>query len=189
MNKNTRRLVESAVLLAIALVLGELIKFEGLWIKGGSITAASMLPLVLISYRHGWKWGTFSAFVYSVLQAIIGAKNLGYAPDAITWIGILLLDYIIAFSVIGLASLFRNINKNQLISIIISVCITFGLRFLCHFISGWIIWQALWPAEGWLPWSYSFVYNAGYMVPEIIITSIVIAASYPSLKKFWELQS
>ena len=70
----TKRLAESAILIAIGTVLS-FIKFESFWVKGGSITLASTLPLVLISYRYGVKWGAFSAFVYSLIQALLGAQN------------------------------------------------------------------------------------------------------------------
>ena len=68
-NENTRRLVESALMIAIGTVLSEL-KVGGLWAFGGGVTIGSMVPLVLISHRWGIKWGTFTAFVYSLLQLI-----------------------------------------------------------------------------------------------------------------------
>lgn len=69
-NQNTRRLVESALMIAIGTVLSEL-KVGSLWAFGGGLTIGSMVPLVLISHRWGIKWGTFTAFVYSLLQLIL----------------------------------------------------------------------------------------------------------------------
>lgn len=63
-NRTSLRLVESALMIAAGTLLS-LIKFD--MPMGGGMTLCSMLPLVLISHRYGWKWGTFNAFVYSLL--------------------------------------------------------------------------------------------------------------------------
>ncbi len=76
----TRKLVESSILVAIATVLS-LIPLVSLP-YGGSITFASMLPLIIISYRHGLGWGTASGFVYGIIQQLLGLKDLGYVT---TW--------------------------------------------------------------------------------------------------------
>ena len=65
----TRKLVESAMLIAVGTVLS-LIKFD--MPMGGGVTLVSMLPLIILSHRYGWKWGTVSAFVYSLLQLVLG---------------------------------------------------------------------------------------------------------------------
>ena len=92
-NQNTRRLVESALMIAIGTVLSEL-KVGSLWAFGGGLTIGSMVPLVLISHRWGIKWGTFTAFVYSLLQLILGVDNVQYATSVGMAIAIILLDYI-----------------------------------------------------------------------------------------------
>ncbi len=184
MNFKTQRLVESAILIAVGTILS-LFSFSGPWIKGGSITICSMLPLVLISFRYGAKWGTFSALVYAILQAILGASNISYAPNFGLMIGITFLDYILPFGVIGLASLFDNKFKHKLISINAGVVVTFSLRLLFHFLSGWLIWQALWPEAGWTAWVYSIAYNSSFMIPEIIITCLVVSITYKPLEKYW----
>ena len=185
MNNETRKLVESAILIAVGVVLS-LFSFSGPWVKGGSITITSMLPLVIISFRYGTKWGTFSALVYAVIQAVLGASNLGYAPNAVTWLAILLLDYIIPFTIIGMASAFKSLTQNKVLNIVLSICITFGIRLFSHFISGWLIWQTLWPEAGWIAWVFSLAYNASYMIPEMVISSLVAYISYIPLKKYWE---
>ena len=141
-NQNTRRLVESALMIAIGTVLSEL-KVGSLWAFGGGLTIGSMVPLVLISHRWGIKWGTFTAFVYSLLQLILGVDNVQYATSVGMAIAIILLDYIIAYTVIGLSSMFGSSRP----AIIGGVVVTLGLRFLCHFLTGWMIWDALWPNE------------------------------------------
>lgn len=181
----TKRLAESAILIAIGTVLS-FIKFESFWVKGGSITLASTLPLVLMSYRYGVKWGAFSAFVYSLIQALLGAQNFGYAPTFIVWVGILLFDYILPFTGIGMSSLFKNISSNKRISIIISIFITYFFRFACHTFSGWIVWGSIYQNVGWEAFTFSFGYNGAYMLPEFIISALVVAISYKSIEKYWQ---
>ena len=101
----TRRMVESAVMITIATVLS-LFEFQGPWALGGGITFCSMLPLVVISHRYGVKWGFFTALVHSILQMFLGLKNVQYADSAVTAVLIILFDYVVAFSVIGLAAMF-----------------------------------------------------------------------------------
>ena len=102
-----RRLVESAMMLAIATVLS-MFPFQGPWALGGGITVCSMLPLVVLSWRYGCKWGVFAAFVYSLLQMVLGIQNVQYADSVPTAILIILFDYVLAFSVIGLAGMFKG---------------------------------------------------------------------------------
>jgi len=185
MNQKTKRLVESAILIAIGTVLS-MLTFVGPWPLGGGITVCSMLPLVLVAYRYGTRWGVFTALVYSLLQMLLGISNVQYAPDVLTALGIILLDYVVAFSVVGFAACFRNVGKNPLVGIVTGIVVTFLGRFVCHFLSGWIIWEALWPNElGWAPWVWSLAYNASYMLPEILITAAAAAMSFRPMKKFW----
>ena len=181
MGKSTRRLVESAVMIAIGTVLS-MFPFSAPWAFGGGVTICSMLPLVIIAHRYGTKWGLFTAFVYIVLQLILGVSNVQYATNFIMAVGIVLLDYTIAFTVIGLSACFNGVIKNRLVSIVVGIVFTFALRFGCHFISGWIIWDALWPNEmGLASPMYSLVYNGGYMLPETIITALVAVLTYKPL--------
>ena len=104
MSYNLRRLTESAILLAIGMVLSFL-QFSGPWALGGSITFCSMLPIVLLANRYGTKWGLVSAFAFSLLQLVTGLKNVQYAPDALTAVAIILLDYVVAFTALGLSAI------------------------------------------------------------------------------------
>ncbi len=185
MSYNLKRLTESAILLAIATVLS-LFQFSGPWVLGGSITICSMLPIVMIAQRYGTKWGLLSALTFSVLQLILGLNNVQYAPDAITAIGIIMLDYVLAFGVLGFAAIFNKTVADRRKAIILGIAITFFGRFLCHFISGVIIWEALWPnALGWAPVVWSLAYNGSYMLPEAIITGLAAYLLYQPLKKYW----
>ncbi len=186
-NEILKKLVLSAVMIAIGTVLSlDMFKFGGLWLFGGGVTFCSMLPLVMISYICGCKWGVFTAFVYSILQALLGVDNIQYATSFGMAIEILLLDYIIAYTVIGLAGMYKNIIKNQNVALVLGIFTTFFARFVCHFITGWAIWDALWPNEFSLVSPiYSLYYNGSYMLPEAIITSIVAILLYKTAPKLF----
>ena len=126
----------------------------------------------------------FSALVsgvrISLLQLILGVDNVQYATSVGMAIAIILLDYIIAYTVIGLSSMFGSSRP----AIIGGVVVTLGLRFLCHFLTGWMIWDALWPNEfGMTSAVYSLWYNGSYMLPEIVITAILACILVPWLNK------
>jgi len=175
MNRNqirVRKLVESAILIAIGTVLSEVTKID--MPLGGGLTLCSMLPLVLVAHRWGTRWGLFTAFVYSLLQLLLGMNNVQYATSAFMAVGIVLLDYVIPYTLLGLSAMFKKAVKTLQASLLWGIAVTFVLRFVCHFITGWWIWDALWPNEfGWASPLYSLLYNGAYMLPEIIITAVV----------------
>ena len=179
------RLVESAIMLAIGTVLS-MFTFSGPWALGGGITFCSMLPLVIVSHRYGCKWGLFTAFVYSLLQMLLGIQNVQYATSVGMAIAIILLDYVIAFSVVGLSAMFNGVIKNRLVSLEVGIVFTFLVRLLCHFLSGVLIWEVLWPNElGWAAPVWSIAYNASYMIPEIIITGVVAGLLFKPLNLYF----
>lgn len=196
-NTNTRRLVETGLLIAIATVLSIFKPFELPF--GGGITIVSMLPIVLIAYKYGTKWGLFSAFVGSILQMLVGMKTVSafFMPgdeQMILWKALLvcLIDYIIAYTALGFGGIFRNKFKNSSTSLCLGSIVALLLRYIAHIISGYIFFGA------WAEWFftqkgfysightilgnfsgnglsivYSIFYNGLYMIPEIIITAIV----------------
>ena len=173
-------------MIAIGTVLS-MFEFKGPWALGGGITFCSMLPLVLVSWRYGCRWGLFTAFVHSLLQMLLGISNVQYATNVWTAILIILFDYVFAYSVIGLAAMFKNRLKNQQAALVLGIAVTFLIRLACHYISGVAVWEVLWPNElGWAPPIWSISYNASYMVPEIIITGIVAALSYRPLQRYYQ---
>ena len=140
---------------------------------GGGVSICAMLPLTFFSYRHGLKWGVFTAFVFSVLQLLLGMDNVQYATSALMALGIILFDYIVAYTVIGLAGMFKGKFGKPALEIVVGTVVVMILRFLCHFLTGWVIWDALWPNEfGLAAPIYSLYYNGSYMLVEAIITSI-----------------
>ena len=184
MKIGTKTLVECSLMIAIATVLS-LLKID--WLLGGGITVASMLPLVIIAHRYGTRIGVIAAFVYSLLQLVLGMDNVQYATSFIMAVAIVLLDYVIAYTVIGFSAVFDGKSKNRLASIVAGICVTFFLRFVCHFVSGWFVWEALWPnSRGWAAPVWSLAYNAAYMVPETVISVAVCCLLYKPLGKYME---
>ncbi len=174
-NKNTtqsriRALVECALMVALAIVL-DLIPMPK-WPNGGSLSIAAV-PIIYISYRHGLLWGLGSGLVYSIVQMITGF----YPPPAGTflgYVGVVLLDYVLAFTAFGLADLFAKpfTGKAKLVGYGIGAAAVNIIRFICSFLSGWIIWGVYAP-EGQAPWLYSLLYNGGYMLPNAILCAVV----------------
>ena len=169
-NQKTSRLVFSAIMIAIGSVLS-MLKID--FVMGGGLTICAMLPLVMVSFKYGTKWGVFTAFVYSILQCLLGLDNVQYATSVGMAIAIILLDYIVAYTVIGFSGIFKDKAKNFKSALILGISITFFARFLCHFATGWVIWDALWPNEfGMAAPLYSLCYNGSYMLAEAIISSV-----------------
>lgn len=159
-------LVECAVMVALATVLSLIKLYELPY--GGSITAASMLPILIIAYRHGTGVGLGTAAVYGVVQQLLSLKTLGYVSTWQSILAVVMLDYVVAFAVIGLGGIFRKKGRSAASALLwggLFVCI---LRYICHVISGATVWAGISiPTKAAL--IYSFSYNATYMLPETII--------------------
>ncbi|MGI6567116.1 MAG: energy-coupled thiamine transporter ThiT [Firmicutes bacterium] len=152
---DTRVMVEIAVAAALALILGMLRLYRMAY--GGSITL-EMVPLFVISLRHGVRAGMWSGFIAGIL-------NLFLDPYIIHPIQ-LVMDYPLPFAALGLAGLFPN---RPMIGLVLG---TAG-RYVIHVLSGAIFFGAYAP-EGMNPWIYSLGYNASYIVPNGIIAIVVI---------------
>lgn len=169
---HTRKLVEAALLVALATVLSVLKIAELPY--GGSITLASMLPILLLSYRHGVRWGLGGGLVFGVLQQLLGLNNLSYFTTWQSVLAIIFLDYIIAFAVVGLGGLFRPLVARQNLSLATGAFFICVLRYLCHVVSGATVWAGLSIPDG-AAIGYSLIYNATYMIPE---TLVLVAVAY-----------
>ena len=153
---DTKVLAEVSVMVALSLVLN-FIKIYQLP-QGGSITLASMVPVLLISFRHGPKVGIFSGVVFGLAQMFL--DGWFYSPVGMA------LDYPIAFGSLGLAGIFK---KNPLFGVVVSLT----TRFVSHFISG-VVFFAMYAPVGMSPIVYSAIYNGSYMVPELVISGVII---------------
>ncbi len=172
MNSKIKRLCECSIMIALASVLS-LLKVAD-FPYGGSVTLASMLPIVLIAYRHGTLTGLACGLVYGVVQQLLGLNTLSYASTPAAVIAIILLDYLLAFGVIGLAGLFRNMKTSASLRLASGALFACLARYILHVIAGATVWAGLSiPTEAAL--FYSLGYNATYMIPETIVLVCVLS--------------
>ena len=138
--RKTLRLVTSSVCLALATVMSMIKVFELPF--GGSVTLFSMVPVLVLSYMYGVKWGLLCGGVYGVLQMVLGATTTQAFAGLSGWsVPVMaLLDYIVAFVVLGFAGVFKNKIKNHTLAISLGSALAVVLRLVCHFLSGWILW-------------------------------------------------
>jgi len=161
--KETRIIAELSVMVAVAAVLHflsrEFLPFLHLP-EGGSITAGSMVPILWFALRRGLRWGIEAGVVFGLVDLALPGSFFISNPFEI------LLDYPLAFGALGLAGAFKK-------QPILGVGVGIAGRFVFHFISGVIFFYTYaWP--GWNPVLYSLAYNATYLVPELIISVIIL---------------
>ncbi len=173
-NSKTRILAEGAIMVAMAFILSCIKVFNLPW--GGSITLLSMLPIAVFSIKRGVKAGLFAAFVYALIQlgqgiAVDGLLGWGLTP--VMLVSCMFLDYIGAFTVIGISGIFR---KKGLVGRLAGTALAVLIRYIFHIISGAVIfhssgmiWETFSTDNEWL---YSTLYNGAYMLPEMIFTVI-----------------
>ena len=165
---NARMIANAALCIALSFLLSciRLYKLP----QGGAITPASMLPLFLFAYVYGLAPGILTGAAYGFLQFIQDAYFVHPFE--------LLLDYPLAFAMLGLCALGRRFPEQwgMVPGIIIG---TFG-RFLCAFLSG-LIFFGMYAPEGQNVFVYSAVYNGFYLIPEAVIC--IVIALIPQIRK------
>ena len=131
--------------------------------NGGSVTPASMLPLMLFSYVYGMGPGLLLGAVYGMMDFALGGWFLS-VPQ-------LLMDYPVAFAMCGLAGLFRRWQKEQA-GLALGVVIASVGRYIAAVVAGILFWSDL--TEGLAPaLIYSLTYNGTYMAAECIICVVL----------------
>jgi len=166
----TRKLTEIAVCIAMA-VVGSFIKVWEMP-QGGSV-ALTMVPILLISIKRGPWAGAVTGAIYGVLSLLIA--GVIYHPMSI------LLDYVLAFGLLGLAGFFRK-NVPQ---VILGCFVGVAGRFVSSLVSGAVLFAEYAPA-GQNPWIYSLVYQATYLVPEFIISTVIIVLLFTKAHRLFE---
>jgi len=180
--QNIQNLAECALLIATALILSR-IKIWDLPI-GGSVTLGSMVPIFVLVARQNLLWSLGSCFVFGLAKMLLGMSELmGWGMTAFMWFGAIVFDYLLPYTVLGFAGIFKKYGSKGLLG---GICITVVLRFVSHLISG-VVFFTEWCPEEWGNnyLLYSLAYNGSYMLPELIITSVVCFAlfSTPQMKK------
>ena len=172
--KNTRPMLEAALFIVIALILT---RFGlRLWPQGGSINFF-MVPLIVYAVRWGLRWGLLAGLAFGILNIFFGSAL--YHPLS----G--LLDYIIPGMAFGLAGLFRGKT-----AVYLGALVGGTVTLLSHIASGILIFAHFMPSE-FLGlnmsniWFYSFLYNATYIIPNIIFAIIILAIMHKPLKAYF----
>ena len=160
---STKMLALGAVCMALSNVLSMIKLFD--MPQGGSVTPASMLPLMLFAYVYGVGPGMAVGAVYGVMQFMIEPHFLS-VPQ-------MLLDYPIAFAMVGLAGLFSK-NENRALGLSLGVVLGSLGRFVAAVLSGVVFFAEY--AGDQNPWVYSIGYNGAYMLPECIICVVLALA-------------
>lgn len=162
---DVRALTYGALCMAMSFVLS----YIKLWSMplGGSVTLASMLPLLWYSNKFGVKNGLIAGAAYGLLQLI-------QKPEIYHWAQVL-LDYPLAFGALGLAGCVKNLQLGSVIGV--------AGRWIMHILSG-AIFFAEWVPEGWSnAWVYSAAYNGGYLLAELVLCIVLSFALKKALDR------
>lgn len=153
---SVRVIAEAGVMIALAFVLS-LIKVWQMP-QGGSVTAGAMVPLILLAIRRGPAVGVVAGGVFGLLDFL-------REPYFLTPVQFL-LDYPVPFALLGLAGLIPG-------QPVLAALFGIFLRFASHVVSGVAFYASYAPA-GQSPWVYSIVYNGSYLLPDFVITAVVL---------------
>ncbi len=156
MKIQTKILTEAVAAVALSGVLHLITLFQSP--QGGRVTAAAMVPVLFVAIRRGPRVGILAGIAYGLV--VLLEEPFIYHPVQF------LLDYPLAFGALGLAGFFRKVP-------LVGVGVGIGGRFICHFISGLVFFATYAPA-GMDPALYSAIYNASYLVPEFIVSAVIM---------------
>jgi len=160
----TNQITEIGILLALATVTELAFMFLPRQPQGGSISL-TMLPLFVITYRHGFKVGLIGGMIYGFLDLMLNGFTIYH------W-GSLFLDYLFAFGAVGLSALAFKIDKDSAIYFMVGILIGSFARFIMHFLSGAILFGEYAP-EGTPVVLYSLTYNGSYMLGSMVLCMVI----------------
>lgn len=178
--QNLYALCECGIMVALAVALSFL-SIPWFWANGGSVSLCAV-PLLLIGYRHGLLWGLGAGLVFGMVDCLISG-GIGFGLLSV------LLDYVLAYGALGLSGLFR---KKGLLGLELGALVGNLARFAIHFIAGVTVWRIALGDELELfghvfgadeAVLYSVLYNGAYMLPNLLISLLVMGLLYPALKK------
>lgn len=196
--ERTGKLTVCAMMVALATILST-VKLDMLF--GGGVTLFSMVPVLAIGVLFGARWGFGAAFVYSVLQLLLGLDNLMYLQNFWSNLSVALFDYIVPYTALGIAGFFRirtdEERKASYVKLSVAAALGCVLRFLCHWYTGMMVWNDITSTEVQtfeFPWgsvwenlhvvAYSAVYNGWYMAIELVLSVMAMILLYPVFKRF-----
>ena len=181
-------IVTGGIVLALSFVLSNIKLFE--LPNGGTVTPASILPVVVFAMAFGPGWGFVVALILSVLQ-LIG----GYLVTPIQ----ILLDYTLgytAYGLIGFAAqpaserlrirnpLKRFLNAGIIKAVLFTIA-AYLVRWFCSVLSG-VIFYAEYAPEGMNPWIYSMTYNGSFLALDLAVLIPIMIVLYVVLKRAYK---
>ena len=157
----TRILTETIAMAALAGVLHFISGFIPFLAmpQGGRVILAAMVPVLFVAIRRGPRVGILAGIAFGLVVLLL--EPFIYHPVQV------LLDYPLAFGALGLAGFFRKLP-------VLGVAVGISGRFICHFVSGLVFFASYAPV-GMDPAVYSAIYNAWYLIPELVISAAVIS--------------
>ncbi|MDR7856382.1 energy-coupled thiamine transporter ThiT [Tissierella sp.] len=172
---NVKMLTEGGMMIALSTILSYIKLYEAP--MGGSVTAGSMIPIMLFAIRWGIVPGLAIGSTYGILQFIL--KPYFYHPIQF------ILDYPLAFGLLGLAGIAYYIKDKSSLkgyaNVFLAILIGILGRMLSHVLAGVVFFAEY--AGDKNPWIYSMEYNAYYLIPELIISCFVVAIIWKPLQK------
>lgn len=173
---SVKMLAEGGVMLALAVLLNMIRIYQAP--NGGSVSAGSMIPILLFAIRWGISPGILLGAIYGLLDFMF--NPFFFHPVQF------LLDYILAYAALGIAGIGHSKKGKEVRLIKIMTGIVLGItgRLISHVLSGVIFFAEYAGAQN--PWVYSIIYNATYLVPELIISVVVIMLIWKPLKRVSE---
>lgn len=161
----------AGVSIALAYVLSYVKIYQMPW--GGSITLLSMFFVTFVGYLFGPGVGFSAGFIFSILEFLQDGGSYMLSPFQVC------CDYFLAFTALGLSGLFKGKKNGLVVGYVVAVL----ARGIFHTIGGYIYWMDYMPDN--FPVSlkvvYPICYNFAYLIPEAVLTVIVI--SLPPVKK------
>lgn len=188
-NKNgisTRMVAEAGLMIALAKILSFIKLFE--MPMGGSVTLASMAPILFFAIRWGWKKGLLIGLVYGLVDYLLG----GYTVHPLQ----VLLDYPLAYMMLGFAGLQRASESDSFFSHLPSLILAVALRLAMHVLSGCVFYSTIDFTEAGASLSqaftlsnmgagfvYSLQYNGAFLGADFLICLVVLALAWQPLRK------
>ncbi len=160
-----RAWIEAGVMIALSVILHQIKIYQAP--AGGAVTAGSMVPLIYIAIRYGPGLGMLTGAAYGLI-------DFAFEPFFVHPVQFI-LDYPLAFAVLGLAGLVRRPPA-------VGAGVAVALRFICHLLSGVVFFGSSAPA-GQNVWVYSTLYNGGYLLPELVISVVLTGLVFGALQR------
>ncbi len=162
---DTRAIVYGAMCVAMSFALSYIRVYK--LPQGGTVTFASLLPLMIYSVMFGTRRGIMACIIYGTLQSI-------QDPFIIHPVQFL-LDYTVAYGFIGMSGIFVgkgfSKGKKSVIGFMLGGIVAVLLRYACHVLSGAFAFSD-WAEEGYTLWTWTFSYNAFALIDMVICLAV-----------------